>query len=173
MSELKNKATVKKRGRKPGRPGDWKTLFLEALEKTGMVGRSAVSAGVLHTTACHEKKKDAEFARAWEDALDKATVLLEDEARRRATEGVDEPVFYQGDECGAIRRYSDTLLIFMLKGLRPEKYRERISQELSGPNGGPIELSNPDAPTLDARRAAVAGMCRRLLPDPAGEAAQN
>jgi hypothetical protein len=41
---------------------------------------------------------------------------------------------------GFIQEYSDTLLIFLLKGLRPEKYRERF--EHSGPGkGGAILVS--------------------------------
>lgn len=61
----------------------------------------------------------------------KAAVLgLEDEAHRRAFEGVDKPVFYQGDECGTIREYSDTLAIFLLKAHNPEKYRENSKVEL-------------------------------------------
>ena len=41
---------------------------------------------------------------------------LEAEARRRAVEGVRKPVFYQGVICGWVGEYSDTLLIFLLKG---------------------------------------------------------
>jgi hypothetical protein len=48
---------------------------------------------------------------------------LEDEAVRRAYEGWLKPVFYQGRQCGAVRRYSDKLLMFLLKGWRPERYR--------------------------------------------------
>ncbi len=46
-------------------------------------------------------------------------------SHRRAFEGVEEPVFHQGKQCGTIRRYSDTLTIFLLKAHRPAKYRER------------------------------------------------
>lgn len=66
--------------------------------------------------------------------------LLEAEAVRRAYEGVDEPVFYQGSECGEVRKYSDTLLMFLLKGMMPNKYRERVDQTLSNPDGSPIAL---------------------------------
>ena len=42
-------------------------------------------------------------------------------------EGVEEPTgWYKGEPGGFIRRYSDTLLIFLLKGLKPEVYRERV-----------------------------------------------
>jgi hypothetical protein len=33
-------------------------------------------------------------------------------------------VFHQGREIGAIREYSDTLLVFMLKARRPAKFRD-------------------------------------------------
>ena len=38
--------------------------------------------------------------------------------------GVEQPVFYKGEVCGSVRKYSDVLLIFLLKGLRLEVYRE-------------------------------------------------
>jgi hypothetical protein len=37
-----------------------------------------------------------------------------------------------------VREYSDTLLIFLLKGARPQKYRDNVRQEVSGPNGAPL-----------------------------------
>ena len=69
---------------------------------------------------------------------------LEDEAHRRAFEGVPEPVFHQGVECGSVRKYSDTLAIFLLKAHRPEKYRENSRMELTGANGGPLQISNTE-----------------------------
>ncbi len=44
--------------------------------------------------------------------------------------GVLRPVFQGGKHVGDIREYSDTLLQFLLKGERPEKFRERY--EVSG-----------------------------------------
>jgi len=51
---------------------------------------------------------------------------LEDEAVRRGHEGWGEPVFYQGQCVATVRKYSDTLLIFLLKGRKPQRYRERV-----------------------------------------------
>ena len=65
------------------------------------------------------------FAAAWDEVEDAVADTMERELYRRAVEGVDKPVFHQGDEVATIREYSDTLLIFGLKGARPEKYRER------------------------------------------------
>ena len=51
-----------------------------------------------------------------------------DEADRRAKDGVLKPVFYKGEIVGSIPQYSDNLLMFRLKALRPDKYRERFIQ---------------------------------------------
>ena len=50
--------------------------------------------------------------------------------------------FFQGQPGAFVRRYSDTLLIFRLKAEAPDKYRERISTEHSGPGGGPMVLTD-------------------------------
>ena len=53
--------------------------------------------------------------------------ILEAEAHRRAVEGVEEPVgWYKGQAGGTVRRYSDVLLMFLLKGVLPERYKDRI-----------------------------------------------
>ncbi len=75
-------------------------------------------------------KNDPDYAAAFEEAKTAATDALVAEARRRATQGVEESVYYQGEVVGTIRKYSDTLLIFLLKGALPEVYRERY--EISG-----------------------------------------
>ena len=38
--------------------------------------------------------------------------------------GVEQPVFYRGEIAGTVRKYSDVLLIFLLKVTRPNIYRE-------------------------------------------------
>ena len=69
---------------------------------------------------------DEAFRAAWKEAAEIGTEFLEHEAARRAYHGTLEPVFYKGVICGNIRRYSDTLLMFLLKGRKPEVYREGI-----------------------------------------------
>ena len=82
------------------------------------------------------KADDPEFSAEWEAALELGTDALEDEAVRRGRDGCIEPVFYKGRECGGVKKYSDTLLIFMLKARRPERFRERF--EHTGANGQPL-----------------------------------
>jgi hypothetical protein len=112
--------------------------FLETLERTGNVTLAARAAGVSRNTPYEyrETHPDHPFVEEWEQAAEVSTDVLEAEARRRAQMGVAEPVFgslRNADgkvigmgQIGAVQKYSDTLLIFLLKAARPAKYRDRF-----------------------------------------------
>ena len=123
--------------RKVRRP--WKPLFLDTLRGTGNVRLAASNADVARQVAYRARDSSAKFRADWDEALEEARELLEAEARRRAAIGVDEPVFYKGQVVGQIRKYSDNLLMFLLKAHWPEKFRENYAVEHSGPGGGPVE----------------------------------
>lgn len=106
--------------------------FLELLAETGHVVRSCELAGVSRTHAYRMRNSDPDFAALWDEALTLAVGTIEDEAHRRAVHGVDTPVYYKGEECGSVRKYSDTLLMFLLKAHKPEKYRERYNVNVKG-----------------------------------------
>lgn len=141
--------------------------FLVTLAETGNVTRAAAAIGCGRSTVYEWREADEDFAKQWERAMRIATLGLEDEARRRAEEGVDEPVFYQGIECGTVRKYSDTLLIFLLKARDP-KYREKTAMELTGANGGPVEMNDAQAAGRLAGILAAAS-ARRGSQSPDGE----
>lgn len=106
--------------------------FLAAIIETGgNITRACKDAGISRRSAYEWREADSVFAQEWDEAVEAGTDELEEEARRRAYAGVDEPVFYQGEECGSVRKYSDTLLIFLLKGRRPDKYRERVTIDVN------------------------------------------
>lgn len=65
------------------------------------------------------------FAEAWDEAIDIGNARLEDEAFRRAHDGIDKPIYYQGKRVDVIREYSDNLLKFIIEGRMPDKYRSR------------------------------------------------
>ncbi len=102
-----------------------RAAFLKALAETANVSYACKQSGVPRRTAYQWRTDVPKFAGAWDEAVELGTDALEDEAVRRAHAGTDKPVFYKGAVCGAIREYSDTLLIFMLKARRPEKFKER------------------------------------------------
>lgn len=91
-------------------------------------------------TVYDHRTRDENFARAWDEALEEACDLLEAEARRRGVEGIDKPVYHEGVKVDTIKQYSDTLLIFLLKGARPHKYRDNHRHEVVGKDGGPVQV---------------------------------
>ena len=103
-------------------------LFLKALSDTGSVSTAVAIAGTSRTRVYELRKADPAFASAWEDAEEIAVDRLEEEARRRAVEGVEEPLVSAGrlvrDDSGQpimVRRYSDNLLLALIKAHRPSR----------------------------------------------------
>ena len=124
--------------RKVGR--SWRPLFLDTLRRTGNVRLAANNADVPRQVAYRARDSSDKFRADWDEAIEEARELLEAEARRRAAIGVDEPVFYKGQVVGQIRKYSDNLLMFLLKAHWPEKFRDNYAIEHSGPGGGPVKV---------------------------------
>lgn len=114
------------------RPGHEKRqAFLEAYALVGNVSDAASHAGVARTMH-YEWLEDPQYADDFHHAREQAADRLEREAIRRATAGVEKAVWYKGQQVGTERHYSDVLLIFLLKGLRPEKFRDNYgAQEVS------------------------------------------
>lgn len=75
---------------------------------------------------------DEQLKKDWAEAADQGTELLEQEAYRRAYHGTLEPVFFKGELCGHVRRYSDNLMMFLLKARKPELYRDMQEQGKAG-----------------------------------------
>ena len=99
--------------------------FLAAYRECGSVSYAARAEKINRCTHYRWLQQYPEYTEAFAEAREEAADVLEQEARRRAVEGVEAPVFYKGEVCGTVKRYSDVLLIFLLKGARPDKYRER------------------------------------------------
>lgn len=141
--------------------------FLAAYAKVGNITKAAEAAGI--TRKCHSLWSDknragaAKYLAEFEEARAEAIDHLEAEARRRAVEGVNEPVIYKGELMGiwlnsagervaegapgasfvplTVKKHSDVLLIFLLKAADPEKYRDRTDTRHSGPSGGVIPIA--------------------------------
>jgi len=83
-------------------------LFLQALKDKPIVGRAARRAGVTVATAYRMRKRSPVFAAAWDESLCAGVDTLEECAIDRALSK------------------SDKLLEMLLKGMRPETYREKV-----------------------------------------------
>jgi hypothetical protein len=117
---------------KPTRTPEGDAKFFAALENGHPVRSACDAAGYARRCVYRWRKEDSEFAATWAEAMAIAGDLLEEEADRRGRDGYDETVFYQGDERGAKRKYSDALLLARLKAIRPDQYREKITMPAVG-----------------------------------------
>jgi hypothetical protein len=128
----------------------WTNAFLAHLAECGILTDAAAAAGVDRTTVWRRRQSDADFARACDEAVDMAADKLEAEARRRALDGTEEPVYQGGLLVGTKRVYSDSLMVLLLKGRRKKVFADRT--ELTGADGGPARLEVDDT----ARAARIA-----------------
>jgi hypothetical protein len=121
-----------------------KAMFLEALEEGVFVKVAAARIGMSESGVYKIRRKNASFRAAWEASAEIGDRIklgeVEAEIRRRAVDGVPEPVFYQGRAIGAIKRFSDQLLRLMAMRLDP-RYRERFDHQHSGTDGAPLNLT--------------------------------
>ncbi len=125
--------------KKPTNRGTRKTAkraALSAYAQTGNLRLALEAARIGRRTHYDWLRDDPEYAAAFERAREEAADRLEEEAVRRAIEGVRRKRFTsRGDPVIDPETkkqyeeliYSDTLLIFLLKGLRPEKFRESVT----------------------------------------------
>lgn len=86
-----------------------KKKFLTAYASTGSIEQACKAAGINRCTHYQWKEADPDYVAALEAIPDQVGDMLEDEAIRRALAG------------------SDTLLIFLLKGFKPARYKENIA----------------------------------------------
>jgi hypothetical protein len=103
---------------------DQRQAFLDTLTDDGNVRRACRDSGLPRTTAYRLRKEEPELAAAWDQAVNTGNDALEDEAIERALHGVEEEIWYGGKHIGTTRKYSDSLLMFLLKARRPEKFRD-------------------------------------------------
>jgi len=105
------------------------SLALQALSAGKSADSAAVAAGISRSTLYEWKASNRSFNARWAEAVDIGIERLEDEAHRRAVEGVLEPVFGRTESgaigvVGGVRKYSDRLLEVMLRAKKPDVYRE-------------------------------------------------
>lgn len=114
------------------------TKFLAAYRETASIMRAAEVAGISRRRHYDWIYQDPTYKERFADAQEGALLVLEEEMLRRGVEGVRRLKFYKGDplidpETGqpyVEHEYSDTLAIFMAKGIAPHKYRERTETTL-------------------------------------------
>ena len=127
-----------------------KILFLAALGKRGVVQHACEETGTPRQTVYDWYERDEDFARAWDVAVDISTEIAESECFRRAVEGFDHPVIYEGEITDHFKKYSDANLRLLLQSRKPDQYRDR--QEIVHGGGLNIvwDLPTPSASSSQA-----------------------
>jgi len=110
-----------------------KRAFLVAFAELGVITYACRAAQIPRATYYVWMERDERFVMLRNQAEAIAIEKMEAEAHRRAVYGVDKPVFYQGARVATMKEYSDVLLIFLLKGAKPEKYKERLDVNQTQP----------------------------------------
>lgn len=77
--------------------------------------------------------------------------MLKREARRRAVDGHDEPVYYMGQVVGYTKKFSDRLLEVLLKARYPEEFRERVENRIDATDGFIERLQRANARVKELR----------------------
>jgi hypothetical protein len=135
-----------------------KKLFIDVYRTHGVLGRAALTIGVSRQLVHEWRKEDPAFEQAvieaYEDAVDEAEVEL----RKRAIDGVEEPLLYKGQPiykrdpetseiiCDAngqpivltVPRRSDRLLEVYTRTHRPQ-YKDKSEVSVTGPGGGALD----------------------------------
>jgi hypothetical protein len=114
--------------------------FLEAYMKLGRVDLATKHVGIpYHLPYCWAREEKSDFKQRWNEARDVVAQHLEDSAYKRAHTGVQKPIYQRGVLVDYVREYSDTLTMFLLKGLKPQVYREHVALEHSGDPEKPVK----------------------------------
>lgn len=132
-----------------------KVRFLHYLSERGDVRAAAARVGMSRQSAYVLRRRDGVFAQGWSAALVVARGYAEEILANRALDGVEEPVFYHGEEVARRRRFDGRLLLAHLARL------DRLAETPFAASG-----MGECAGDLAARFDEVLGMMMGALPEP-------
>jgi hypothetical protein len=135
-----------------------KRAFLLAYSECLHIEDSAAHADIDRQLHYHWLKTDPVYVAAFALAKEIGCEALESEAVRRAKKGVQRTIYYKASPIGEETVYSDSLLIFLLKGAMPEKYKDRFQVE----HKGAIELYQRLASLDDLDDTALDDLAREV-----------
>lgn len=109
--------------------------FLDALTEFGIVALAVKAAPFSRATAYRYRAQDEQFRAEWDAAVDESTDTLVREAWRHAAEGVKHTWTDKNGKPHTEYKFSDNLLMFLIKSRRPSEYRDsyKVEHEFTGP----------------------------------------
>lgn len=143
MTDLELPASSKRRRRRISKAE--RQRFLEGLEQGFSIAAAARLTGHSRQRYYELRAEDEGFARAWLEALETGTDLIEDRLREIALNGVTEVTRNAAGEVVSTRVRDDPNSLWRIAiARRPEVWSEKRRLELSGSDGGPLEVTNPN-----------------------------
>lgn len=126
--------TPKRKKRRP----DWASAFLTLIRGGSAIIHACIKLKISKVTVYRRLDSDPVFKQKYEEAVEYQTTALLAEAFRRAHDGVEQPVFYKGEQVSFVREYSDSLLMFLIRGRDPQ-YRDSTRMQVAGDPSNPIQ----------------------------------
>lgn len=113
-------------------PDHWRCA-INVIAATGSLPLALREANVTRHSFNRRRERYPEFATAVTEATEFfREKTIEQTAVMRAVDGWLEPVFHKGMLVGYKRRFSDTIMVKLMEGLIPEKYRPKQDVAFSG-----------------------------------------
>lgn len=100
--------------------------YFELLAENGLKAHACRVLNISREALRLERQKNPAFAELEAEALDYFNETLEQEAIRRAKDGVDKPIYYKGHKVDTVKEFSDRLMEVLLTGRIPEKYGKQL-----------------------------------------------
>lgn len=100
-----------------------KEKLVDAVTRLGTPYQACSKLGISYWTHRSWLRSDEVYACAIEDAIEMNTEMLEDAAIKRAVHGTSQPIYANGEIVGHRTVSHDQLMMFLLKGRRPDAYR--------------------------------------------------
>jgi hypothetical protein len=122
---------------------DWPERWLKHYAEHRHIGEACKRIGISRDQLGRYRKENPEFNERMQAIWDSVVDTLENSMMNRAIHGYQEPVFYQGEECGTRTVHHPATGIFMLKNNRPERYGEQADK-------GKMTVQEKAAAALDA-----------------------
>jgi hypothetical protein len=145
-----------------GRPSKYKTEFAEQAKKLCALGATDAELATFFEVALSTvglwKVQYPEFSEALKVSKDELDAKVEQSLFRRAMgyecEETDLKVINGEVVKTQVRKIyppDTTAMIFWLKNRQPAKWRDRVDQTLSGPDGGPVQLQKIELVAFEKR----------------------
>lgn len=141
-------------------------VYLEQLSRVPNEALAALKAGVLPSQVKAHAERDERFAQACVAAKMVASGFAEAEAWRRAIDGVDVPVYYQGAKIDTKTEYSDQLLVKVLEANEP-RYERKTKID------GDLNVNHSWLDMLRLAKQDVAGVAIEVTPVASAESSKN